>query len=204
MAPRAAVVPKTTRVEQKRATREALIESARALFVDSGYTSTTAEAIAKAAGVSRATFYLHFRSKAEIVQWHMSALEQPIREAYQRLDALVDPSLDEVTDWLDEHALFWRAHRAEFASMEQALSHEALVSDEWFAMLRCVASGMENLLGRQSSDDARLRARLHVTSMLMSTDRNFHFALVQGHDENFDLLVSVLAEQWLYCLTRAE
>ena len=204
MAPRAAVVPKTTRVEQKRATREALIESARALFVDSGYTSTTAEAIAKAAGVSRATFYLHFRSKAEIVQWHMSALEQPIREAYQRLDALVDPSLDEVTDWLDEHALFWRAHRAEFASMEQALSHEALVSDEWFAMLRRVASGMENLLGRQSSDDARLRAQLHVTSMLMSTDRNFHFALVQGHDEDFDLLVSVLAEQWLYCLTRVE
>jgi len=69
-------------------------------------------------------------------------------------------------------------------------------------MLRRVASGMDNLLGRQSDDDARLRARLHVTSMLMSTDRNFHFALVQGHDENFERLVSVLAEQWLFCLHR--
>ena len=202
MAPRTAVVPKMTRVEQKRATREALIESARALFVEAGYTSTTADAIAKAAGVSRATFYLHFRSKAEIVQWHMSALEQPIRDAYRRLDALDDPSLGDVTDWLNEHALFWREHRAEFASMEQALSHEPLVSGEWFAMLRRVASSMENLLGRQSGEDARLRARLHMTSMLMSTDRNFHFALVQGHDENFERLVSVLAEQWLFCLAR--
>jgi len=45
---------------------------------------------------------------------------------------------------------------------------------------------------------------LHVTSMLMSTDRNFHFALVQGHDEDFERLVSVLAEHWLYCLTRVD
>lgn len=203
MAPKAVTGSKMTRVEQKRATREALIESARTMFVESGYTATTAEAIAKAAGVSRATFYLHFRSKAEIVQWHMSALEQPILEAYRRLDALENPSLGDVTAWLDEHATFWHAHRAEFASMEQALSHEPLVSDEWFAMLRRVASSMQNLLGRQSDDDARLRARLHVTSMLMSTDRNFHFALVQGHDENFERLVSVLAEQWLFCLHRS-
>ncbi|MFV9430795.1 TetR/AcrR family transcriptional regulator [Rhodococcus rhodochrous] len=193
---------KLTRAEQKQATRDALVEAARVLFVDAGYTATTAEAIAKAAGVSRATFYLHFRSKAEIVQSHMAALEDPIAEAYARLDAIVDPALDDVVAWLEDHAEFWREHRPEFASMEQALSHEALVSDEWFAMLRRVAEGMRNLLGRQSDPDARRRARLHVTSMLMSTDRNFHFALVQGHDENFRELVSVLAEQWLFCLQR--
>jgi AcrR family transcriptional regulator len=200
--PKPTIKSRPTRAEQKRATREALIESARVMFVECGYTATTAEAIAKAAGVSRATFYLHFRSKAEIVQWHMAALEEPIRAAYVRLDTLEHPALDDVTEWLVEHARFWREHRAEFASMEQALSHEPLVSDEWFAMLRRIASGMRNLLGRQPDDDARLRARLHVTTMLMSTDRNFHFALVQGHDENFERLVSVLAEQWLFCLNR--
>jgi len=195
---------KLTRAEQKQATREALVEAARTLFVESGYTATTAEAIAKAAGVSRATLYLHFRSKAEIVQSHMAALEAPIAEAYARLDAIVEPTIEDVVGWLEEHADFWRAHRSEFASMEQALSHEPLVSQEWFAMLRRVAEGMENLLGRQSGPEARHRARLHVTSMLMSTDRNFHFALIQGHDENFPGLVSVLAEQWLFCLNRVE
>lgn len=188
------------RLEQKQATRAALIDRARELFIEHGYTDTTADTIAKAVGVSRATFYLHFRSKDEIVLEHMRAREDSVVEAYRALDRTDEPNLESVTAWLLEHVAFWRVHRAEFAVMEQALANEQAVSDEWFVMLRRVAARMTNLLARQPDDSSRELARMRVMSMLMSTDRNLHFAIVQGHEENLDVLVRVLAERWLYCL----
>ncbi|MGW5076599.1 TetR/AcrR family transcriptional regulator [Rhodococcus sp. NPDC004095] len=188
-----------TRLEQKQATRAALIDRARELFIEHGYTATTADMIAKAVGVSRATFYLHFRSKDEIVLEHMRAREDSVVEAYRALDRIDEPNLESVTAWLREHVAFWRVQRAEFGVMEQALANEQAVSDEWFVMLRRVAARMTNLLARQPDDPSRELARMRVMSMLMSTDRNLQFAIVQGHEENLDVLVRVLAEQWLHC-----
>lgn len=197
-----AVARRMTRLEQKQATRTALIDRARELFTEHGYTATTGDMIAKAVGVSRATFYLHFRSKAEVVREHMRAREGPILAAYQALDDIADPTLADVTGWLAGHIDYWRLHRAEFAVMEQALAHEQSVSDEWFAMLGRVSARMRNLLARQPDEEARELARAHVMSMLMSTDRNLQFAVVQGHDDDFEALIRVLAEQWLHCMRR--
>lgn len=193
------VARRMTRVEQKQATRTALIDRARELFAEHGYGNTTADMIAKAVGVSRATFYLHFHSKAEIVREHMRAREESILTAYLALDEIEDPTLDDMTGWLVDHVAYWRVHRDEFAVMEQALAQEQAVSDEWFGMLRRVSARMARLLGRQPDEQARELARIRVMSMLMSTDRNLQFAVVQGHDENLDVLVRALAEQWLHC-----
>lgn len=58
----------TLRDTQKRMTRTALLEQGLALFMDKGYASTTIDDIAVAAGATRATFYLHFSSKADLVR----------------------------------------------------------------------------------------------------------------------------------------
>lgn len=190
----------SSRAEQKQATRTALVDCARKLFVEHGYTATTADMIAKAVGVSRATFYLHFRTKAEIVREHMREREEAILAAYRGLDDIEEPTLDSVTAWLVDHVAYWRAHRAEFAVMEQALANEQAVSDEWFGMLERVSARMRNLLDRQPDAEARSLAQVRFMSMLMSTDRNLQFTVVQGHDENLTAVVRVLAEQWLHCM----
>lgn len=189
-----------TRAEQKQATRDELVRAARTLFVDQGYPATSAEAIARAAGVSRATFYLHFRSKAEVVVGLMRALEAGVAADYQALDALVGPDLDAVTAWLHRHAEQWRRSRNEYAAMEQALANEPAVADEWFAMVQRTAASMTRLLARQPDEAARAQARVHAVALEMSVDRNFHFAIVRGHDENFGAVVRALAEQWLVLL----
>jgi AcrR family transcriptional regulator len=53
---------------QARETRRAILEAARALFLDRGYASTTVPAIAAAAGVAAPTVYKAFRNKAGLLK----------------------------------------------------------------------------------------------------------------------------------------
>src|SRR5664280_1530911 len=55
------------RREQARATRRAILEAARASFIDSGYVATTIEAIAARADVSPESIYLIFRNKRSLL-----------------------------------------------------------------------------------------------------------------------------------------
>ena len=59
--------PPTLRDQQRIFTRARLIESAIQCFGEQGYHATKIEDIVAAAGASRATFYLHFNSKLEVL-----------------------------------------------------------------------------------------------------------------------------------------
>jgi AcrR family transcriptional regulator len=56
------------RAGQAAATRSAILEAASGLFEEGGYTGTTTAAIAKRAGVSEATVFAAFGSKAGVLQ----------------------------------------------------------------------------------------------------------------------------------------
>lgn len=56
------------RQEQARATRRAIVEAARALFLSRGYAGTTIDAVARDAGVAVQTVYAAFGSKHEILK----------------------------------------------------------------------------------------------------------------------------------------
>ena len=65
-APRRYTSPK--RQEQARATRRAIVDAARALFLARGYAGTTIDAVAGEAGVAVQTVYAVFGSKAQILK----------------------------------------------------------------------------------------------------------------------------------------
>jgi len=56
------------RKRQKAESHARILESARALFIERGYDATTARDIAKHAGLSVGTLFLHFKSKADILK----------------------------------------------------------------------------------------------------------------------------------------
>lgn len=58
---------RSLRQSQKQATRRAIVRAARACFLSSGVAKTTFDDIAKRAGVSRATVYLYFSSKKDLL-----------------------------------------------------------------------------------------------------------------------------------------
>lgn len=53
--------------DRKTATREAIMDSALRLFAERGYDAVRIQDVARAAGVSRATFYNHFSEREEIL-----------------------------------------------------------------------------------------------------------------------------------------
>lgn len=55
------------REQEKRRRTRAIADAARGLFDERGYAATTVEDIAAAAGIAPRTFFLHFRSKEDIV-----------------------------------------------------------------------------------------------------------------------------------------
>jgi len=65
--------------------REEILASARALFLKEGYADTGMEVVARAAGVSTATLYAYFPSKADlfkaIVLETVTSVGAPVREA---------------------------------------------------------------------------------------------------------------------------
>ncbi len=71
------VVKKMTRSETKRA---AVVEAARAVFLNKGFDLASMDEIAAAAGVSKRTVYFHFQSKDQLfanVMTEMCALRRP-------------------------------------------------------------------------------------------------------------------------------
>jgi AcrR family transcriptional regulator len=59
---------KRTQAERSKATRDALIEAARALFAERGYADVGTEEIVRAAGVTRGALYHHFEGKRELFE----------------------------------------------------------------------------------------------------------------------------------------
>src|SRR3954464_10344860 len=72
----------TLRDEQKSFTRHRLIEGALAAFDRKGYAATTIDDIVAEANASRATFYLHFKRKADVVLVLANARGRDWRKLY--------------------------------------------------------------------------------------------------------------------------
>lgn len=68
----------STRAQQREQTRRRLYESALAIFRRDGVVNCRTEDIAKAAGVSRASFYFHFPTKEHVLLERMAETERQI------------------------------------------------------------------------------------------------------------------------------
>jgi AcrR family transcriptional regulator len=77
--------------EQRIPTEDVLLRSAASLFLDRGYEPVTMDDVARAAGVTKATVYYHYPSKADLFTASVVAL---LRQVEQRTrEILDDPDL---------------------------------------------------------------------------------------------------------------
>ena len=63
----AAKAPVSRRTRKKERTRQKIYEAAIALFTKRGFNAVTIEEICEAADVAKATFFLHFKTKASLI-----------------------------------------------------------------------------------------------------------------------------------------
>lgn len=73
-----------TNAQRRAQTRGCLINAARHLFAEQGYTDTSTETILSGAGVTRGAMYHHFRNKAELFEAICDLLSQEAMAAIEK------------------------------------------------------------------------------------------------------------------------
>lgn len=96
----AVIDPSSLREAQKQLTRSRLVDAAARLFAAEGYAATTIEDIARAAGATRATFYLHFASKSDLVDGLYDVVAEFDPDYRELIAVAYDPSAEELAEWL--------------------------------------------------------------------------------------------------------
>lgn len=152
------------RAAQKQMTYELFLAKGLELFGAKGYSATTIDDIATAAGSTRTTFYLHFSSKAEV----MSAL---LTKVDAILTAADDPTLtavvasgsrNQIHAWLDRKFSQWDEIKPYLVASYQA-AHEpdvAAKTEQWFeATVGQMTEGLDRAM-RFPQDRRRIRCVL--------------------------------------------
>ncbi len=192
------------RAAQKRMTYELFLTKALELFGQKGYAATTVDDIAQAAGSTRATFYLHFSSKAEV----MSALLQKVDTI---LTAADDPSLEEVVRsgsreliraWLDRKFSQWDEIKPYLTASFEAM-HEPDVVDQtekWFeSAVGQMTAGLDRA-GRLSKNVRRIRCVLAFGQLEYLSRRYFS----AGWRIPRKICLEQLTESWYHLLVAEE
>ncbi|WP_230977207.1 TetR/AcrR family transcriptional regulator [Georgenia yuyongxinii] len=125
------------REAQKQMTRRLLLEQALGIFEVKGYAATTIDDIAAAAGTTRTTFYMHFSSKAQLMQELVAVLDEiftsaddpPLRQVVSSGDRRL------VRAFIETKADQWPATRSYVIAANQASAVEpdiAATREQWY------------------------------------------------------------------------
>ncbi|WP_193045640.1 TetR/AcrR family transcriptional regulator [Mycolicibacterium baixiangningiae] len=192
----------TLREVQKQRTRALLLECGLESFATKGYQATTIDDIAAAAGATRATFYLHFASKAQLMHQLIDDVDAILTTADDPPLAKVveSGSCDMVREWLDRKFDQWPvirpymlvAHRAEAGDPEVAA-----VLDRWFdGTVQAMQTGLDDA-DRFHPDARRSRCLLAFGQFEFVSRQWFR----RGWLVEREVLLETLTDSWCHLLT---
>ncbi|MFD4407422.1 TetR/AcrR family transcriptional regulator [Nocardia sp. NPDC058499] len=185
----------TLREEQKRSTTARIVDAARDLFETRGYSAVRVDDIAAAAGCSRATFYLHFTGKPEVLRAIANGGTQAgVRFVYADLDrVLTTGSREEFAVWMGRAIDWFFENKDMLPAWDEATALEPEFRKAVREGIMTLADSMPDFLARWPAarrDEARLRIELLVAQL----ERFFTRWAMQG-------TIEVSAEQAAEVLT---
>ncbi|MEV5848571.1 TetR/AcrR family transcriptional regulator [Streptomyces sp. NPDC051985] len=188
-------------------TRQKLVAAARERFEAVGYANTSADDITALAGASRATFYLHFGGKADVLAEIVSEVHiAPVIKLVESLGELDDITVDSLRQWLVEFSGIYRRTRKIMRAWVQAGGREG-------GQLIGIADGMrDTFLDVMSARVAAIRekgnlpvdpedARLRSLLMFVQIERFCYYVYLRNLRFDLDAGLDLIASQWYATLT---
>lgn len=191
------------RQRQKDRTRTALVAAARDHFAQAGFAATTIDDITSTVGCSRATFYLHFSSKSDILRAvGAETMTVRARDMYARLDDVLQAgSRDALEQWMRDALAWFEANRSVLPAWDEASVLDPSFRTQARAALTELVDAMPTYVSRWSTDrldEARLRIELLVSQL----ERFFTRWAIQGSiDATAEEAAATLAEIWFPVLS---
>lgn len=110
----------SVREEQKKLTRDRLLDAAAQVFTEKSVFDASMDDIAKAANVARVTVYAHFPGKTEIVMALSERLFAGADQVYAELAAMPRWTRATIRQWLEAFADKWREHAVSVRALTMA------------------------------------------------------------------------------------
>jgi AcrR family transcriptional regulator len=181
---------------QKQQTRSRLVDAAAECFRVRGYAATTIDDVVSGAGATRATFYLHFRTKSDLVHELMDSVHRETQAVNERLsEAVASGERIRLRAWIDTAFDFWEFVRA-FAVAE---AEAAAIDDATRARrAQSFATGVDAIVrgltvrGAVHEAGARVRAVLCYAQL----DSAFHRWMQVGWDIDRSEALEVMTRMW--------
>ncbi len=179
------------RDRQKAETGVALVAAAAQVFADRGYAQATIDDVAKEAGTSRATFYLHFSSKADAMQ---AVIDEVRSRAAAWADDLPSPAASRAE--VDEVVRSWVAfYKANLDWMR--VWHEASAAEPGIEPpIRTAGSRVVAQVIGHEVGETNPRADVVASTTFHLLDRLLHGTLVQGWALPEEELIDEVVEAW--------
>lgn len=176
----------TLRQEQRDLTRQRITEAARMSFYERGVGETSMEQIARAAGVGRATLYLHFPNKDALLLDLLTTNLRAVRGIFRQLCDLESHDRAKIQAWLSGYVRTLSAHRAAMRLFHVGLANDAqartLVDDHRDGIIAMMAARFPHLR-LEAGGDAQNHAR-----MILLLARIDHFASAAAEEQpRFDI-----------------
>jgi len=193
----------TQRDEQKRLTRRRLLDCAREQFAANGYAAVKIDDIASAAGCSRATFYLHFTGKTDVLRCiGAESMDPRAVSIYADLDEVLDTgSRLEFSHWVERAIDWFDRNRAILPAWDEALVLEPDFREPARDAIAALPNAMPSYLARWGAERER-EARVRIELLVTQLERFFTRWAVQGTIEiPREQAAEVLTDIWFPALT---
>jgi AcrR family transcriptional regulator len=201
-APAALAAPRPSlREAQKNLTRARILEAAARLFHERGYVETTVDDIVGAAGISRATFYLHHRSKAALMGTLLDGVLPAVHGLYRDLHALPSQREVDVIAWVERLLSFYEEHQEVIGASAQAEAVDLDYSRRIEALAWQLAGhllGKPQLGSQASTSTQRKKDPLWVRAvmMVMELDRTATLCVVRGWTLDRHAVATATGKRW--------
>jgi AcrR family transcriptional regulator len=192
------------RAVQKEFTRTRFVDAAVEVFAERGYARATVDEIAERAGATRATFYLHFKTKSDVVLDLMARNRTHFRVVYQDLGPIVRaPTPAAVRGWLAKVMDEWAAIASSARPVLEARTIEPDIHE--ISEKRDAAAIVElaNALRFGSPDLSASDAKVYASVLLAPL--SYYFSLyIRGQRFDRRRVLDVLTAAWLAVITRTQ
>lgn len=195
----------SVRDELRELTHQRLLSAAQAVFEREGYLRTTVGNITRAANVNRATFYLHFTGKADVL---LAVLRTNLADtpAYWRdVDtALVDGGRDALRASLSKTLNWYAQHGRLLIPVREAMATDHHLIEQTEGTFAGFAEEMSQYLASLLPDQ-RDRARLRLQLLLIQLDQ-LAFRLIVQHRQHIDrdVMLDEITDIWQLVLPAAQ